>query len=79
MKHRRSFIKVGGSLVVLLSLAIGGASCSSLVRPNPGEQVASTEAALLEGNANYYITAADPNGGSNLYIYDNASGILRIP
>lgn len=24
------------------------------------------------------ITAADPNGGSNLYIYDNASGILAV-
>jgi MYXO-CTERM domain-containing protein len=66
MKHRRAFITVAGSLVVLL--ALGGASCSSVVRSDPGERVATTAAAVLEGNGNYYITAADPNGSTGTAI-----------
>jgi MYXO-CTERM domain-containing protein len=73
MKRERPLLLLGGFIAGLFSLAAWG--CSSEPRVNEGASVASTQAAdlapppsPLAGNSNYWITAANPDGGTGLPI-----------
>ena len=58
----------------ILTLAF---SAGVLLWANSATQVARADNVI--GDRDYQlVTAADPNGGSNLYIYDNASGIMAV-